>query len=56
MTYITVLDYSIGTITVYTSKDELEEDEIEELISDEHDLGDIYYMVSDELNLNIKPI
>lgn len=56
MIYITVLDYSIGTVTVYTSKDNLEEDEIEELISDEHDLGDIYYMVSNDLNLTIKSI
>lgn len=36
MIYITVLDYSIDTTTVYTSQNDLSEEEIENLIRENH--------------------
>lgn len=51
MIYITVLDYSIDTTTVYMS-----EEEIENLIRENHRWEDTYYMVSNELNFSIKSI
>lgn len=56
MIYITVLDYSIDTTTVYTSQNDLSEEEIENLIRENHKWGDTYYMVSNELSLNTKSI
>lgn len=53
---ITVLDYSEGTTTVYTSQNDLSEEEIENLIRENHKWEDTYYMTSNELNLNIKSI
>lgn len=56
MTYITVLDYSEDTTTIYVSQNNLSEEEIENFIREKHNWEDTYYMVSDELNFNIKPI
>lgn len=56
MIYITVLDYSIDTTTVYTSQNDLSEEEIENLIRENHRWEDTYYIVSNELNFNIKSI
>ena len=56
MIYITVLDYFVGTTTVYTSQNHLSEEEIENLIRENHKWEDTYYMVSNELTLNIKSI
>lgn len=56
MTYITVLDYSENTTTIYTSQKDLSEEEIKEFIEKNHRWRDTYYMVSNELTLNIKPI
>lgn len=53
---ITVLDYSVDTTTVYTSQNDLSEEEIKNLIRENHKWEDTYYMVSDELTLNIKSI
>lgn len=54
MIYITVLDYSIDTTTVY--QNDLSKEEIENLIRENHRWEDTYYMVSNELNFNIKSI
>lgn len=56
MIYITVLDYYEDTTTIYTSQKDLSEEEIENLIRENHKWGDTYYMVSNELSLNIKSI
>lgn len=57
---ITVLDYSTDTTTdtttVYTSQNDLSEEEIKNLIRENHKWEDTYYMVSDGLTLNIKSI
>lgn len=39
MIYITVLDYSIDTTTVYTSQNDLSKEEIENLIRENHRWG-----------------
>lgn len=56
MIYITVLDYSVDTTTIYTSQNDLSEEEIKDLIIKNHKWDDTYYMVSNELSLNIKSI
>ena len=40
---ITVLDYSVDTTTVYTSQNDLSEEEIENLIRENHKWEDLLY-------------
>lgn len=56
MIYITVLDYSDDTTTIYTSQKDLSDEEIRNFIREKHKWEDTYYMVSDGLTLNIKSI
>lgn len=52
MMYITILDYSLGIVDIYSISNDTDPEDF--LVDKGYHLGDIEYMITDNLNLNIK--